>query len=231
MRVAFVVDGFNVYHSIREAEKLTAARPQRWLDLKSLCASYLPHFGRTATLQGVYYFSAIAKHLSATHSDIELRHQAYIEGLRSTGVEVTLAGFKVRDTYVPLKHCQVQLWPFRKPVRLSIPGCKVVFTRAEEKQTDVAIALKVFELLHLNLAEAVVLVSGDTDLIPAIRTAGALFPAATVAVCFPFKRHNAELRGAVKKSFKIGKDQYAKHQLADPIVLPNGRVIRKPSSW
>ena len=29
MRVAFIVDGFNVYHSIREAEKLTAARPQR----------------------------------------------------------------------------------------------------------------------------------------------------------------------------------------------------------
>jgi hypothetical protein len=75
MRVAFVVDGFNVYHSIREAEKLTAARPQRWLDLQSLCASYLPHFGRIATLQGVYYFSALARHLSATHHDIELRHR------------------------------------------------------------------------------------------------------------------------------------------------------------
>lgn len=231
MRVAFIVDGFNVYHSIREAEKLTPARPQRWLDLGSLCASYLPHFGRAATLQGVYYFSALARHLAATHPEIELRHQAYIEAIQSTGVKVTLAGFKVRAQYVPLKHCTLRVWPFRTPVRLPIPRCSVVVTRAEEKQTDVAIASKMFELLHLGVADAVVLVSGDTDLIPAIRMAAALFPSATVAVCFPFKRHNAELRGAVKRSFKIGKDQYAKHQLPDPIVLPNGHVIRKPAAW
>jgi hypothetical protein len=144
---------------------------------------------------------------------------------------VTLASFKVRDTYVPLKHCRFRVWPFRRPLRLSIPKCGVVFTRAEEKETDVAIAVKMFELLHLNAADAVVLVSGDTDLIPATRTAGALFPAARIAVCFPFKRHNAELRRAVKHSFKIGKDQYAKHQLPDPVVLPNGHVIRKPATW
>jgi len=107
----------------------------------------------------------------------------------------------------------------------------VVVTRAEEKETDVAIAVKMLELLHLGEADAVVLVSGDTDLIPAIRTAATLFPAARIAVCFPFKRHNAELRRAVKHSFKIGKDQYAKHQLADPILLPNGHAIRKPAAW
>jgi hypothetical protein len=231
MRVAFIIDGFNVYHSIREAEKLGVARPQRWLDLKSLCASYLSHFGRTATLQGVYYFSALAKHLSGTHHDIELRHQAYIDALKSTGVEVTLASFKVRDTYISLKHCRFQVWPFKRTLRLPIPKCRVVVTRAEEKETDVAIAVKMLELLHLNEADAVVLVSGDTDLIPAIRTAGTLFPAARIAVCFPFKRHNAELRRVVKHSFKIGKDQYAKHQLADPILLPNGHAIRKPAAW
>jgi uncharacterized LabA/DUF88 family protein len=231
MRVAFIVDGFNVYHSIREAEKLTAARPQRWLDLKSLCASYLPHFGRAATLQGVYYFSALARHLAATHPDIELRHQAYLEALESTGVEVTLASFKLRTQYVPLKHCALRVWPLRRPVHLPIPRCSVIVTRAEEKQTDVAIASKMFELLQRNAADAVVLVSGDTDLIPAIRTASTLFPTCTVAVCFPFKRHNAELRAAVQRSFKIGKDQYAKHQLPDPIVLPNGHLIRKPPSW
>jgi uncharacterized LabA/DUF88 family protein len=231
MRVAFIVDGFNVYHSVREAEKLVAARPQRWLDLKSLCASYLPHLGRSATLQGVYYFSALARHLAASHPDIELRHRAYIDALRSTGVEVTLANFKVRDSYVALKHCKLQLWPFRRRVRLPIPGCGVIVSRAEEKETDVAIASKMFELLHLEAADAVVLLSGDTDMIPAIRTAAALFPATTIVVCFPFKRHNAELRRAVGRSFKIGKDQYAKHQLPDPIVLANGHVIRKPATW
>lgn len=231
MRVAFVVDGFNLYHSIRDAEKLVADRPQRWLDLRNLCTSYLPHFGRSAVLEGIYYFSAFAKHLAATHPDIEARHQTYVDALRSTGVEVSLANFKARDKYIPLRHCRFRLGRTKGTVRIPIPKCSLIFTRAEEKETDVAIVSKMFELLHRGTADAVVLISGDTDLLPGIRTARTLFPAATIAVCFPYRRHNAELKNAVRRSFKISKEQYAKHQLPDPIVLPNGHVIRKPAKW
>jgi uncharacterized LabA/DUF88 family protein len=231
MRVAFVVDGFNLYHSIRDAEKIVTARPQRWLDLRGLCTSYLHHFGPTATLEGIYYFSAFAKHLAVTHPDIEARHQVYVDALQSTGVQVSLSNFKARSQYVALSQCRFRLGRLRGTFRLPLPGCGVVFTKAEEKQTDVAIATKLLELLHTGAADAVVLVSGDTDLLPAIRTASSLFPAATVAVCFPYRRHNAELKSAVRRSFKIGKDQYAKYQLPDPIVLPNGHVIRKPPTW
>ena len=231
MRVAFLVDGFNVYHSIRDAERMVPARPQRWLCLSSLCASYLHHFGRTATLQGVHYFSAVPRHLAATNPDIELRHQAYLDALASTGVQVTLASFKVRETRVPLRYGWFRIWPLRRAVRLPIPRSSFICTRAEEKETDVAIACRMFELLHTGAADAVVLMSGDTDLLPAIRTCRALFPFARIAVMFPFRRHNAELKRAVKHAYKIAKEQYAKHQLPDPVVLPNGHAIRKPPTW
>ena len=231
MRVAFVVDGFNLYHSIRDAERHVPARPQRWLDLSSLCTSYLHHFGRSATLQGIYYFSAIAKHLAASKQDIEARHQAYIEAIKSTGVQVTLANFKAREKYIPLRYCTFRIGRWKRPIRLRIPRCSLVYTKAEEKETDVAIASKMFELLHTGAADAVVLISGDTDLLPAIRTSRALFPTAQIVVMFPYHRHNAELKRAVARAFKIAKDQYAKHQLPDPIVLPNGHVIRKPAKW
>jgi uncharacterized LabA/DUF88 family protein len=231
MRVAFLVDGFNLYHSIRDAEKQCADRPQRWLDLRAFCQDYVRHFGRNAVLEGVYYFSALAKHLQASNPGVVLRHVAYIDAIASTGVQVTLANFKARDKYIPFEHCSFRLRWLRRPIRLPLRGCTVMFQRAEEKETDVAIATKMMELLHGNAADAVVLVSGDTDLLPAIRTARRLFPAVRVAVCFPFRRQNVDLKQAVSHSFKVRKEQYAKHQFPDPVVLPNGRTIDKPALW
>jgi uncharacterized LabA/DUF88 family protein len=230
MRVAFIIDGFNVYHSIREAEKHVPARPQRWLDLTSLCSSYLFHFGRTATLQGVYYFSAFAKHLTESNHGIVGRHQDYVEALKSTGVHVGLANFKARDKYVPLRFCRFKIGRLKRLFRIPLPGCRLVYVKAEEKETDVAIASKMFELLHTGAADGIVLVSGDTDLLPAIRTCRKLFPQVTIAVLFPYGRHNAELRGAVTKHIKIGREQYAKHQFP-PQVTSGGRVIHRPKTW
>ena len=231
MRIWFLVDGFNLYHSIRDAEKYVAARPQRWLDLRAFCQDYVRHFGPTATLGGIHYFSAIATHLEASRPDIGRRHQTYIEAIRATGVDVTLAHFKEREKYVPLEHCAFRFRWFRWRLRIPVPGCTVVFRRAEEKETDVAIATRMFELLHTGAADAIVLVSGDTDLLPAIRTARTLFPAVQICVCFPFRRHNAELKQSVARSFKVRKEQYAKHQLPDPVVLASGRLIHKPAKW
>jgi hypothetical protein len=231
MRVAFLVDGFNIYHSIRDAEKELPARPQRWLDLDSFCGDYVRHFGPTATLAGVFYFSAPAKHLELGKPGIVRRHETYIEALKSTGVEVNLANFKTSEKYIPLKYCSFRIWPIRRRIRLPLPHSGVIIRRAEEKETDVAIAAKMFELLHTGQANAIVLVSGDTDLLPAIRTARSLFPSAEICVLFPFKRHNAELKRAVRRSFKVRREQYSRHQLPDPIVLPNGHQIHKPSKW
>jgi hypothetical protein len=60
-RVAFLVDGFNVCHSLRDAERV-AGRSLRRLDLRRLCESYARRnlLGLTSTLQSVTYFSAFA---------------------------------------------------------------------------------------------------------------------------------------------------------------------------
>jgi hypothetical protein len=87
------------------------------------------------------------------------------------------------------------------------------------------------ELLFTDKADTVVLVSGDTDLAPAVRTAHKLFPAKEICFAFPYKRKNSELAKMVARHFRIRSSQYLKHQLPDPVSLPSGRVIRKPSSW
>ena len=71
-RTAFVIAGFNVYHSLVDASKslgLPDESGTKWLNLRGLCESYLPVFGTDATLAGVHYFSALAHHLQSTHPD------------------------------------------------------------------------------------------------------------------------------------------------------------------
>jgi hypothetical protein len=76
-----------------------------------------------------------------------------------------------------------------------------------------------------------VIVSGDSDLAPAVRTVFKLFPLARVMFAFPFARRSKELAKLAPGSFTIGKDSCARYQLSDPVTLPDGRVLHKPSSW
>lgn len=68
-RVAFLIDGFNLYHSLRELERLTKS-PVKWLDLTRLCSAYLhavrSALGERVELAAVTYFSALATHLFRT---------------------------------------------------------------------------------------------------------------------------------------------------------------------
>lgn len=210
-RVTFLVDGFNLYHSIRQAMDDSGNRHLRWLDLRSLLHSYLHVFGTKAALEEIHYFTAYAHHLSASNPDVVHRHRTFIEALRESGVRVRVARFK------------------RKDVRC--PSCGTWFRRYEEKETDVAIGVKAIEVLHTDRCDTLVIVSGDTDVAPAIRTARSLFSSKRICVAFPHARFNAELQQIADFSFRIRDTQYAKHQFPDPVVLTSGRRLEKPTTW
>ncbi len=63
-RTAFIIDGFNLYHSVIDASKDLGGVSTKWLNIRALCDSYLHLIGGNAQTQGVYYFSAPAHHLS-----------------------------------------------------------------------------------------------------------------------------------------------------------------------
>src|SRR2546422_10144844 len=90
-RVAFLVDGFNVYHSLREVQA-TLGRAVKWLDLQGLCESYTRRslFGRKSVVQSVTYFSAYATFLVPTNPGALDRHRSYVRALQATGVVVAL---------------------------------------------------------------------------------------------------------------------------------------------
>jgi hypothetical protein len=105
------------------------------------------------------------------------------------------------------------------------------FKRHKEKETDVAMASKLFEICYEDRADSVVLVTGDTDLSPAVRTCQRLFPTKTMIFALPYRRANDELRLLAPGSFKIRAKTYFANQFSDPLVLPDGTTIAKPSNW
>jgi len=209
-RTVFLVDGFNLYHSLRKTA-YELGQSTRWLDLHGLCSSYLYLLGGGATLDAVHYFSALAHHREHRKPGTVRRHQDYIAAIQSTGVTPHLGQFKQKD--------------------VRCPACGHQLRRHEEKETDVAIAVKLLELVATNACDTVVIISGDTDLIPAIRTARTLRPGVKVCVAFPAGRANAAFNHVADFCFKIKSHQYVRFQLPDPVIIPGGRTIAKPASW
>lgn len=90
------------------------------------------------------------------------------------------------------------------------------------------------ELALTDATEHIVIVSGDTDLLPAIKRVRDLRPLLEVAVAFPHGRlrHNKDLADAASRKLSLTPALYASHQLPDPCLPPDGGPpIAKPVGW
>ena len=210
MRIACLVDGFNVYHSLCDSVDEGAPKEIKWLDLKALCESYLSAFNnKEAHLTDLFYFTSLA----AYRKDGAInRHQAYIKALEATEFQIVYGYFKDKTV-----RCEA--------------ACKREYIAHVEKQTDVNIALKLLELFHLDQCDGCLIVSGDGDLLTAVRTAKNLFPKKVVAVAFPFGRWNQELSNSSQIRIKLTINDYKKHRLDDPMPLAGGKLSHMPKEW
>ncbi len=220
VRTAFIIDGFNLYHSTRDASKRLGEKSTKWLDIRALCESYLYTISKTARLQDVYYFSALATHLEAADPGKVERHKKFISCLKDTGVRVELARFKKKPDYRCF-HCG----------NTRCGHCGERLKQWEEKETDVAVAAKLLELVFTDACDTVVLVTGDTDFAPAVRTAQNADSSKDIRFAFPYNRPNNDLKKIAPRSFRISKESYAKHQFPDPFFLKSGKTVSKPESW
>jgi len=212
-RTVFLIDGFNLYHSLKSASQDLGlnGKGTRWLNIHSLCKSYLHAIGGNAQIAAVHYFSALAKHIEAFKPDVVKRHLLYIECLKATGTSVELSRFKKKQ--IPCSHCNQKI------------------KRYEEKETDVALAAKLLEIMVLDQCDTVLLLTGDTDIVPAVKTAQRLFTSKTIGFLLPYKRHNQELVKLCSLHIEIKRDAYTRHQFPDPFLTPSGISLVKPPSW
>ena len=151
MRVLAYIDGLNLYHGIR-----MLGRPRyKWCDAKGIAARFL---GNAESLQDVKYYTASPRHCA---QDIIRRRGIYMKALRATRVKVTIGNFRRKTRHVPKL-----LDPNGEMIRLEKGHAIQVH---EETETDVCIAVDMIDDLHLGVGEKMILVSGDSDFLPAVR--------------------------------------------------------------
>ncbi len=195
-RVISFVDGFNLYHAIDRLK-----RPElKWLNLRAL--SQLLIRARTEKLTSVYYFSAYATHMPEL---VQKRHQNYVRALELQGIQPVLGNFKNKN-----RKC---------------PDCRYKWIGHEEKETDVNIALFLLDLAYRNIFDRALVISNDSDLVPAIKMVKERFPEKRITTVAPPQcKHSNELINASSDKTKIN-IQHLERSLLPAVVSDASRLI------
>jgi uncharacterized LabA/DUF88 family protein len=211
-RTIVYIDGFNLYYGV------LAQSPYRWIDLEQLAHRLRPG----DNIQRVKYFTAMVK------GPTRANQESYLGALATKpNIEVVMGSFKRKTVECGNTSCPGQ------------PRRRRFFETQEEKRTDVNIALHMLDDLYQGLCERIVLISGDSDLVPAIELVTARFNAkVNVYIPVPLQAQNGkrersyknELR-TVSTSVKELPAQLLPHcLLPDPVVTSTGSIAM-PASW
>jgi uncharacterized LabA/DUF88 family protein len=194
------VDGFNLYFGLREA----GYGSLRWLDVSKLVANLCQS---RQSFVGAQYFTARINGPGAKHD----RQKALLEA------------------YDTLPDCKVHFGHFQANVT-SCRSCGKPWKQAKEKMTDVNIAVEMLSAAFLNEFDTALLISGDSDLAPAVEKTINLF-GKRVVIAFPPSRYSTHLGASASAYIQIRKAQLARSQLAETITKLDGHVLKRPPSW
>jgi hypothetical protein len=197
------VDGFNLYHGLRAR----FGRRYLWLDLGTLVARLRPR----DTIVAVKYFTAPIRN----DPPAQARQQAYLSALSI--------------------HCGPTLEIIRgryQAKSVQCHQCGSSWTSFEEKETDVNIAVSLVADAARKAADIALLISADSDLCPAIRTARAVAPTLGMIAVFPPRRNSFEVKTLIPSAFQLAQVDIRNSLLSMTVVDPTtGQRHDRPAKW
>lgn len=205
VRSIVYVDGFNLYYG---ALKRTS---HKWLNLER----YFDLLRQQDDIQLIHYFTALVD--GAKQGD----QQTYLQALDTLPkVNIVLGKYKKKQLTCGVQAC-------------AHAGSRD-FIRPEEKQTDVNIALQMLDDAYQQLAERFVVVSGDSDLVPALNMVRMRFPTIQILVYIPARNPirgaAVELRTAADKHRSLPLELLRRAQFP-PVLTVAGATLSKPADW
>jgi len=200
-RVAVFIDGFNLYHALDDNQYY---HKYKWLDLTKLAHCFA---GVKDEIVDVFYFTTYAtwdKNKVAKHKD-------YVRALQFSNVKVIFGAFRKVD-----RKCKI---------------CRKQYKTFEEKRTDVNIAIKLFETAALDVWDKALIVSGDSDLIPAIEAVKKSFVSKRLGIVIPIGRRAEELKQVSDFHMKLKEKHLSSCQLEELIKIDDKNICVRPDSW
>lgn len=201
-RVSCFIDGFNMYHAIDELNK----NYLKWVNYYGLASAFIKP--SQEKLIGVYYFSAFPHW---NHKKLR-RHKNFNDAIQAEGVQSIISKFKKK-----FKEC---------------PSCSHQWAGHEEKETDVQIALYMLKSVVKKECDKILLISADSDLVPAVKMAKDLSPNFPIILLTPPGRNSLarDLKSVSDRSIRI-KQKHLERNLLPEKLAYRGRTIVRPNQY
>lgn len=211
-RAIVYIDGFNLYHGIVDS----GWRCYLWLDLQSFSQKLLSHKQRLATVR---YFTA-----RRLNPDKEKRQRSYIAALEEfCGLTPFYGAYKEKEMNCSncggrIRHC---------------PECKNRLKIAEEKMSDVNLAVEMTCDAFTDEFDTAIIVSGDNDFVGLVRSIRKRFRKKQVILYFPPMRdRNVDnLKQVASNHFTITEEMLQNSQLPNEVSKRDGSKLIRPAEW
>ena len=197
------VDGFNLYHGLHDKY----GRRNLWLDLGHLVQRLRP----SDDILAVRYFTALVRDDPSALA----RQRTCIDALSAhSGARIGVVLGRYQSKIVSCRQCG-STWP-----------------SYEEKETDVNIAVSIVADAAVGASDLALIISADSDLCPAIRTARSLNPRRGMIAAFPPRRSSFEIRTLIRGAFTVAAVDLRNSLLPDTVSDPaSGRTYKRPGKW
>lgn len=212
-RVIIYIDGFNLYHGLRDA----GWRSVYWLNISALGQNLLKP---NQTLVFTKYFTSRItgpKPADSPAKQQRLREKRqrqtdYLDAL------ATLPDLRIYEGhYLAKEQC--------------CRSCGAQWTAHEEKMTDVSIATEMLMDAFHDAFDTALLISADSDLTPPTRAIRQFFPTKRIIAAFPPRRSSVQLKQAANASFTIGRGKLKQSQMPNQVRTNSDFVVNRPYRW
>ena len=230
MQTAFFVDGYNVFYG------LLAGTAYKWLDLPSLLHAIAHENDPRSAVAGIHYYTSPVQPALATRGETSKHAQdTYVRALKARGVAVYWGRHRVDHRRAP------------RFVSRKVPVSRddqVDIWHLEEKETDVSLGIAMYRLAAQHYwgercstpVEQIVLVSGDTDMTPALAALREDFPQVRIGVIVPHRKGiERDPPGSLKNAADwtrryITPEELAAHQFPKRVPTRKKPAV-KPDYW
>ena len=176
----------------------------KWLDVMELSKSCLK---AGQQLVDVKYFTSTI----TNNSPKEKRQRTYLDAILSKGAKIFRGKYESE-----IIECN---------------SCGNSWTRHNEKMTDVNIATSLIMDAMNDDYDIAILISGDSDLVPAIKLVNEKFAPKIVTVAFPPMRSNLTVSNAAVGSYPLGRKKLKDCQLPETVISISGYKLKIPDEW
>lgn len=205
-RSIIYIDGMNLYNGAIKGG------PHKWLDIER----YFRLLRNADDIQKIRYFTT---RIRGPRRPIQ---ETYLRALSTLPlVDIVEGKFKMKEVHCGYRKCTFQ-------------GDRI-FRVPEEKRTDVNIALHMLDDAYNDRSDILVVVSGDSDLVPPVDMVKTLFPEKKIIVYVPARTPErgaaTELRSAADEDRTLPQAILKVAQFPREVPDGSGGYIDKPLGW